>query len=328
MSLEDPGLRMTTRPATPEEDRKDFLVEVACLRHEYHLNQEAIARRFGVSRSTISRALSEAERLGLVQVMVTEPMPREARLAEAIRDRYGVTTYVGMRLTGEPSQAAAARVMARVLERIAVGGNLTIAASWGRTLAQAAHLVRPRHSSGIAVVDAIGHAVGDQMAPAIEVTRTLATAFAATAVHLPSPAFADSEASLEFLLASPPVARVLQAARDAEVSLVSVGVVGDDSLLTQAGVVSPQVMRALVQRGAVGEILGRYYDRAGTVIEAPPLLPVGLSLDDLRASRRVIAAAGGARKADAVRAALAGGIVDELVVDDALAEALVRPPEG
>lgn len=311
-----------------EEDRKDFLVQVACLHHEYHLNQEAIARRFGVSRSTISRALSESERLGLVQVMVTEPMPREAHLAEAIRERYGVTAYVGMRLIDEPGQAAAARVMARLLERVAAAGDLTIAASWGRTLAQAALLVRPRRSSGITIVDAIGHTVGDQIAPAVEVTRALATAFAATAVHLPSPAFADSSASLEFLLGSPPIAHALAAARGAQLTLVSVGVVGDDSLLRQAAVVSPSVMDALVREGAVGEILGRYYGRDGSVVGTPPLLPVGLSLDDLRASRRVVAAAGGARKADAVRAALVGGIVDEIVVDDDLAEALVRLPVG
>lgn len=310
-----------------EEDRKDFLIQVACLHHEYHLNQEAIARRFGVSRSTISRALTEAEQSGLVQVTVTEPMPREAHLAEAILERYRVTAHVGVRLTGEPGQAAAARVAARLLERVAAAGDVTVAASWGRTLAQAALLVRPRRTSGVTIVDAIGHTVAEQMAPAIEVTRALAAAFGATAVHLPSPAFANSRASLEFLLASPPVARVLAAARAADLTLVSVGVVGDDSLLRQAAVVTPAVMDALVRRGAAGEILGRYYGRDGDTIDTPSLLPVGLKLDDLRASRRVLAAAGGAGKAGALRAALVSGIVDEIVVDDGLAQALVRLPE-
>ena len=40
-------------------------------------------------------------------------------------------------------------------------------------------------------------------------------------------------------------------------------------------------------------------------------------------SRRVIAVAGGPEKAAAIRAALAGGIVHEIVIDDGLAESLL-----
>lgn len=308
-----------------QEDRKEFLVQVACLHHEYHLNQEQIARRFGVSRSTISRALGEAEELGLVQVMVTEPMPREARLAEAIRERYHVTAHIGTPLTGEPDQSAAARIMARLLERAGASGGVTIAASWGRTLAEAAHLVRPRRSVGITVVDAIGHAVGAHMAPAVEVSRTLASAFSAEAVHLPSPAFADSRSSLDFLLSSPPVAQVLGAARAADLTLVSIGVVSEESLLRQAGILSSASLASLVRDGAVGEILGRYFRADGSPVDVPSLLPVGLSLDDLRAGKRVVAVAGGVGKTAAVRAALVGGVLDEVVLDARLASALLEP---
>jgi DNA-binding transcriptional regulator LsrR (DeoR family) len=53
------------------------------------------------------------------------------------------------------------------------------------------------------------------------------------------------------------------------------------------------------------------------------LHPVALTLDDLRSCRRVIAAAGGADKAAAVRGAIAAGIIDELAVDETLALALL-----
>ena len=59
-------------------------------------------------------------------------------------------------------------------------------------------------------------------------------------------------------------------------------------------------------------------------MDDPSLVTIGLSLDDLRASHRVIAVAAGARKADAVAAAVAGSIVTEVVVDDELALALLE----
>ena len=81
--------------------------------------------------------------------------------------------------------------------------------------------------------------------------------------------------------------------------------------------------RFWVASGAVGEILGRWYDSAGREVEAPGVAAVGLSLADLRASHRVVAVAGGAEKAAALRAALAGRIVHEVVIDDELADALL-----
>jgi deoxyribonucleoside regulator len=312
----------------PASDRQKFLVEVAYLRHEHGLDQQTIAERFAVSRSTISRALSDAQRLGIVQVVITRPTPREARLTDRLRDRYAIAAHVASRLDGEASLEAAARGTARLVERIAAAGQATIAASWGRTLARAAQHVRRRQAADIAIVDAIGHARGEQMAAAIDVTNALAAVFGTSVVHMGAPAFAGSQAALEFLLASPPVERALRLARSADVMLVSVGVAGEASLLRQEGLMTAGAMADLIRRGAVGEILGRYFDAGGRAVETPWLHPVGLSLDDLRQGRRVIAAAGSAGKAESVRAAIAGGIIDEVVVDDQLAEALLVEPNA
>jgi deoxyribonucleoside regulator len=308
--------------------RRDFLVEVAWLFHEEGLDQRAIAERFAVDRSTVSRALSEAQRLGIVQVTVTEPRPADRELAARLTEQYAITAHVAFRIGGESSMHAAAHQAARLLEQIAAVGHLTIAASWGRTLALAANLVRPRPAPDIVIVDAIGHARGERMVPAIDVTNALADRFGTTVVHLGAPAFAGSRSVLERLRTSPPVDRVLRQARAADVTLISVGVMGEASLLRTEGLLTRAAMHDLEVRGAVGEMLGYYLNAAGAAIEEPSLLPVGLSLDDLRNGRRIVAAAGGAAKAASIRAAIAGGIVDEIVVDDELANALLKTEDG
>jgi DNA-binding transcriptional regulator LsrR (DeoR family) len=302
---------------------RDFLVEVAWLRHEFGLSQDQIAGRKGVSRSTISRALAQAEALGIVQIVVTEPLPGSTRLADALRRRYGIAAHVGVSIGAEDAQLTAACLAARLIERAAMTPRTVIAASWGRTLAQAASLVRHRRTSDVVVVDAVGHASGGALAPAVEVTRRLSAALGGSSVHVPSPAFADSAASLRFLLESQPVQQALGVARAADLTLVSVGLVGDKSLLRQAGLMSATLMDAAVARGAVGEMLGSYYDAAGREVMIPGLYPVALTLGDLRAARRAVAVAAGPEKGPPLSGALAGRLLAEIVVDESLAQALL-----
>lgn len=309
--------------APVSDDRRELIVEAAWLHHEFGLTQDEVARRLGVSRSTVSRVLAEAERLGIVQVVVTVPMRREARLAAALGRHLGIPATVGARVGDETSSAAAARAAARLVERIAGTGRLTIATSWGRTLSVMARLVRPRAAAGIQVVDAVGHAGGGRFVPAAHVSQSLAAALGAAVIHVPAPAFVAEASTRAALLASPAVAQALEVARSADLILVSVGIVGSASLLVEEGLVDPSAAEAVVRAGAAGEILGRWYEEAGRDVTGPGPVAVGLSLDDLRGAKRVIAVAGGAGKAGAVQAAVAGGIVHEVVVDDELAEALL-----
>ena len=75
---------------------RDDLVDVSLERRKklayvarrYYLEdqkQSDIARELGVSRPLVSRMLSEARELGIVEIAVHEPGAREARLLERLR---------------------------------------------------------------------------------------------------------------------------------------------------------------------------------------------------------------------------------------------------
>ena len=304
--------------------RRELTIRAAWLYHERGFNQQAVADRLGVSRSTVSRLLADAEREGIVRVTVTEPLPEAASLSEGLIEKYGLTgATVELALNGERPLEAAATAMARRLEHVVATGSTTIAAGWGRTLGAAAQRVRGMHTSGVRLVDAFGHITTPDIAPTVEVTNTLGLKFGATVTHIPSPGFAPSPEVAESFYQSEPVASALEKAKTADMVMVAVGVVGVESLLVQAGYLDAKTMGKIVKAGGVGEVFGLYYDAAGKAVFPDALHPIALSLDDLRACKRVIAAAGGVEKVQAVRGAIAAGIIDELATDDSLAKALL-----
>ncbi|MEN8114852.1 MAG: sugar-binding domain-containing protein [Actinomycetota bacterium] len=304
--------------------RTELAVRVAWLYHERGLTQQEIADRLGLSRSTVSRILSDAERDGIIRVIITKPLPETARLAEALIERYGLSgAVVGPAIEGDSPALAAATAMARRLESIAASGSVTIAAGWGRTIALSARETRPTPTSQVVVVDAFGHTTTDDTTAAVEVTNTLSRKFDAKVMHVPSPGFAPSRDIADTYLESPPVARALEAARTADVLVVSVGVIGSESLLLTEGFITADAMDDVVAAGGVGEVFGWYYDIDGNAISARGMIPIALTPDDLGSVERVIGVAGGAEKTDAIKGAIAAGILDELAIDETLAEALL-----
>lgn len=305
-------------------ERRELTIRAAWLYHERGYNQQEVAEHLGVSRSTVSRLLTSAEEQGIVRVVLTEPLPRSAELAEQLIARFGLrNATVEVTLAEDPPHEAAARAMARRLEQLLLHGSVTIATGWGRTLGSAAQQLRSFRTSGVTIVDAFGHTTTDTIANAVEVSNTVAMKIGARVVHVPSPGFAPTAEVATSFYDSEPIAQTLERARTADAVIVAVGVAGPESLLIDAGYLDEETMTELIAAGAVGEVFGMYFDVVGQPVMPGVVHPISLSLDELRAGMRVIAAAGGADKVDAVRGAIAAGIVNELATDDTLAEALL-----
>ncbi len=95
--------------------------------------------------------------------------------------------------------------------------------------------------------------------------------------------------------------------------------------------VDPDEMAAIARAGGVGEMLGHFFDApAGRSRPSRRAASSTLPLAALR-GRRIVAVAGGAIKADAIRAVLASGLLTGLITDERTARALAghgaRPDE-
>jgi DNA-binding transcriptional regulator LsrR (DeoR family) len=160
---------------------------------------------------------------------------------------------------------------------------------------------------------------------AVDIVRRAAQATGGNASLFYAPLLIDDARVAATLRREPQVERVLHK----EASRVTVAVMGIGAwrlgFSTLYDAAHPDERIDLARRGVIGETAGVCFDAEGNVIESSlSERVVTVSATVLRGMREVVAIAAGAERAPAVGAALAGGLVNSLVTDVALADDLLR----
>lgn len=320
---------MPTRPSTGP-DELDFLIRVSWLYYEAGLTQAAIAKRLGVARGRVIRALGEAQRRGLVEIHLTHPQFNCLSLEARVKERFGLSDAVVVPTPpgGAPLKPLLGKAAATYLERHLRPGEV-LATAWGETVYEASTALHRRRIEGTAVVMALGglSSVINAMNP-LDVARNMAERLGARCYYLFVPAVVDSEALRDLLMAERSVKQVLDLARSASWLLAGIGEMTEQAALVRAGFLDVVKMAELRAHGAVGDILARFFDEQGRPVAADiSRRTIGLDLEDIRAMRRKLVAAGGPQKVEAILGAIRGGYVDILVTDEASAAALIARAE-
>jgi DNA-binding transcriptional regulator LsrR (DeoR family) len=117
--------------------------------------------------------------------------------------------------------------------------------------------------------------------------------------------------------------------KSATVAILGIGDARNDSAVVQMGCFSGSEMGQLRQAGAVGDMLGSFFDIDGSpVSRGMEGRVVGLSAVDLRAIPQVIAVVSEVDKDTAVLGALRTGIVDVLITTVAIAGSVLAKEAG
>ena len=115
-------------------------------------------------------------------------------------------------------------------------------------------------------------------------------------------------------------------ARSVKLAITGIGTVQEiASSFLRAGLLTRADLAHLRDRGAVGEIAGRFYNSQGTAdgLEINERI-IGVELEDLRRIPLVVAVARGLTKVEAIGGALQGRYLRVLVTDDITARAVLE----
>ena len=127
----------------------ELILRAARLYYEDHHSQDQVAGIMGTSRSNISRMLSDAKRLGFVEIRVVAPITRNDNLSSQLANLLGVKdVQVVTTDKNELTFNAVGRAAANALMN-GLANNQTIAISWGRGLEATVINVRNESLSGL-----------------------------------------------------------------------------------------------------------------------------------------------------------------------------------
>jgi len=317
--------------APRDTDRRDFLIEVARLYYEQGLSQESIARRFGISRSSVSLALKACREQGIVEIRIVDSPSALLRLQAELKERYRLAAAVVAPAEADAEAAkrrvgqAAAAWLEMELSSMAAA-SLRIGLSWGTTLFQVVHHLRPLELRGVEVVQLHGGlGAEDPAIDAFGLAQGLAEKLHGRYRVIQAPISVASRELREQLVREPGIAETLKRGAQADLALFGIGTNRPrSSSLVRTGFLSAAESRRLLAAGAVGTVCGLHIDARGRAFPCPwNERLVGIGAEALPRIPRRVGVAAGLDKTDAVRAALLGELISTLVTDEGLARALV-----
>lgn len=316
-----------------DEQREHLMVRTAKLYYELERTQSEIATELGLTRWQVKRLLTEARELGVVRIEITPRTRRRTNLEVMLQQAYGLHDAIVVPTGESPDNALLIESVAQAAANYLVGLNPKpelLGVSWGRTMSAVARRLPANWSPGLHVV-LLNGAVNLRFAASqtSAVAEEIAKSANGTATLLPVPAIVGKSSTRKALEEDPIVERVLDLAEQAEVVCFSMGPITNESVLFASGYLEESDLARLKAAGAVGDILGRFVDAQGMIVDA--ILDdrtVGLRIDRLRTKQRSIGVVGGADKTHIALAALKGGYLSVIITDETIARFALEKSDG
>lgn len=308
-----------------ESAEHSMAIRAAWLYYVGGLRQAEVAKRMGVPSVKAHRLIARAVAEGAVKVSIEGDIIECIELEQALCDRFGLATcQVAPDLDeeGMPLRTLSIAGASHLRRWLEDGEDLTIGIGHGSTLAESVRAMPRLTTSGLRFVSLLGGLTRNYSANPHDVMHLLAEKTGAQAYVMPVPFFANTSEDREVLLSQRGVAEVFRLAETARRKIVGIGTVEVETTLVTSGMIEPSEIEAISASGAVGEMLGHFFDADGNALETPlTSRTLSVALDDTR-EEEIFAIAGGPHKVAALRAVLNSGRLAGLITDERTARAL------
>jgi DNA-binding transcriptional regulator LsrR (DeoR family) len=302
----------------------DLKTKVAWLYYMEGLTQDKISETLGLSRSRVLRILAASRQSGMVQIRVTTKLSHCVALERALETRYGLERAI---VIPNPVDAAATNQLIGAALGAYLNDNIpndaTIGLGWGRTLSASLPSVEYREKSGISVLSMLGGLTRVSGANPSEFSWRLADRLSADCYLMAAPVFAPDARTRDALLTHPGIQEIFRRAARLDLAILSVGDLSPVSTFSEYVLLDRDEFAALQAAGAAGDVLCRFIDADGNIIDHELNKRV-IAVDprDLRSARKIVLASGGGQKHGVIRGALRLLKPHVLVTDELVAERL------
>ena len=318
-----------TGPPPRSPDSLTHLVQLALVARQYFVdgsNKSAIAKQFGISRFKVARLLDEARAREIVRIEIAmPPTVLDLELSTAVARRFGLHRAFVLQERDLPMEAAREQLGALTASVLAdtLREGSVLGVAWGRILDTMADALQDL--PGCSVVQVVG---GMPLAGislnSLDLVRRIAARAHGPVYSLHAPMIAPDARTAQRLRHDPQVAKTMQMFSKLTCAVVAIGSWDPPNSLMRE-ILDETDRQKLTDAGVVADIVASLVRADGSTARTHlDDRRIAIGEQELRAIPEVIAAAGGADKAEAIRAVLKGGWVTTLVTDARVATILLE----
>ena len=290
------------------------------------LTQAAVAKRLGLPSVKTHRLIARAVAEGAVKVTIDGDIIACVELESRLSARFGLNfcrVTPDLAEEGLPVRALGQAGAEYLRNLLSNNPDITIGIGHGRTLSAAIHQLPHLDASHARFVSLLGCLTRNYALNPHDVMHRIAEKTGAQAYMMPVPFFANTVEDREVLLSQRGVSEVFSMAAGSTVKLVGIGTVKPAAQLVEAGLIAVQEINDISAAGAIGEMLGHFFDARGQrITNGLTARTMAVPLDAHR-RENIVALVGGQSKVAATKAVLASGLLSGLITDEQTAQALL-----
>ena len=313
------------------EDSEAFIVEICWHYFVNEMTQAEIAHKMGVTRLRVNQAIQRAKALGLVKIQIESPFLPNVTMQQKLQMALGIErAIIGSANKGaydfhRPVGAALATLLT---ERLRVGAWKNLGVSWGLTLESAIRKLSRQSHEAFEVVSILGGTAQGSTFNSFGIASGLADVLGANYSILTAPIYLSEGIDRELFLSQFALKEHFEKFSSLDAVLLTCSDVSEKSFLVSNGLPKELTPTALIEAGAIGDVLGHFLDKDGnSVSKDVDERTIGMPLAMVMKVPEKIMAAAGPHKVDIIRAACRRGLVDTLVTDDLTASLLLNGQE-
>lgn len=314
-----------------DEEKVIEAIQVARLYYYQGLTTEAIAKELNVSRSTVSRLLTYAKQVGLVNISIIDPHSLPQKNEKEIMAKFGLKK---VHVVPVPDNVSELVWLDRVAQytgkylNAKISSNMILGVAWGTTLSAVSKHLSPKVTQNSQIIQLNG--AGNTQEMGIEYASEIIMRFARNyrmRAHLfPVPTFFDDPRTKQALWNERSIKRLLDLREHADLLLFSIGAVdaGIPSHVYSGGYLEDKDYLVLNKELIAGDIATVFFRDNGSFD--------GIAINDQASGPELgffqnkygICVVSGLGKMKGLNAALKGGLIKELIIDQPSANHLVE----
>lgn len=300
---------------------RNLTTKVAWYYYMEKMTQEQIADYFGISRFKVIKLLDQARNENIVQFRIKGNGVNCLKIEQDLKRVYKISDTVVIPKSPKVLTNSLALAASQYLED-KIKDNDIIAFGWGQTVSMAIGNLRIDSNLHTSFVSLTG---GVKYYLPFSDNASVGSSSNSKLHVMPAPFYLSTEEMANNTKMEPSVKIIIDLARMANYYLVGIGPITNEATVIKENVITAGQMEILKRKGAVGDILGQFYDSNGNKLDAEIHTRImSFDIDNLKEKGNVIAVAGGSEKIQAIKSALKGGYVDILITDEETAEQLIQ----